>query len=454
MEQFPKIARSRMAGQVTGAHPEAELLNAFTENALAPKERETVLTHLAACANCREMVSLAAEARPDDAPIVKPARSGFRWATFQWAAVAASVAIVTVAVLVVGPKEPRTPQLVTSSPVVHQQPTEAHPAPKVAETANMDLKASRLPRSKADLEAESRKAEKKVVTGGGTGLAPADGVSIIDGGFGGIGVYSRNAGQKTTRTDAVAKLQDKKEAGTTQPTQAAPLRDHTYTAPALGANDSFYSSTPVNRRAQGSVQGGIVQNAPLPTPAVDGERAQAEEQGKASNEISKDKRRVAASQPSTESVEVSSQAAAIAPTPAVPAAIKTKSSDADVDVLSRFNAPTPRMWRLHAGKVESSDDSGQVWQEKSPANSGPLTKVAAAGQEIFAGGKAGAFFISRDNGQTWTRVSLTGDDVIPLSDVTDIRPTSPQMVDVILNTGDDWQSNDGGRSFRLLPRKP
>src|SRR3954471_16093996 len=114
MEQFPKIARARMAQQEAGAHPEAELLNAFAENALASKERESVLTHLAVCANCREIVSLAVGTRPADAALVKPARAGFRWATFQWAAVAASVAIVTVAVLVVGPRQgQREPHLAT-----------------------------------------------------------------------------------------------------------------------------------------------------------------------------------------------------------------------------------------------------------------------------------------------------------------------------------------------------
>ena len=78
----------------------------------------------------------------------------------------------------------------------------------------------------------------------------------------------------------------------------------------------------------------------------------------------------------------------------------------------------------------------------------------AVGRQVWAGGKAGALFLSRDNGQTWTKISLTGDDIIPLGDVTDIRITNPLLVDVILNTGDDWQTNDGGKSFRLLPRKP
>jgi len=38
--------------------------------------------------------------------------------------------------------------------------------------------------------------------------------------------------------------------------------------------------------------------------------------------------------------------------------------------------------------------------------------------------------------------------------VTAIKIASPSLVDVILSTGDDWQTADGGKSFRLLPRKP
>src|SRR5437868_489956 len=121
MEQFPKIARARMSAQPAGTHPEAEQLSAFAENALPESERGSVMAHLAACANCREIVHLAAEAHPQGAPVAKPARAGFRWATFQWAAVAASVAIVTVAVLVVGPKETRAPSHATQSAGSPQQ---------------------------------------------------------------------------------------------------------------------------------------------------------------------------------------------------------------------------------------------------------------------------------------------------------------------------------------------
>src|SRR5882724_900319 len=245
MEQFPKIARARMAAHAPGEHPEAEQLNAFAENALAAQERESVLAHLAACSDCREVVGLAVEARPEGAP-AKPARDGFRWATFQWAAVAASVAIVTVAVLVVGPKEPRTPQLATVSPESRQQPAEAQAAPKVSETANMDLKAGRVAESKPDANAKARGAEKKAATAMGTGSGIGSGAGISGGGFG-AGVYRGGEGQKTTNADAVTKLQEKKEASPAQPAKAASSREFAYGTAAPSANDTFYSSTPVNR---------------------------------------------------------------------------------------------------------------------------------------------------------------------------------------------------------------
>lgn len=123
-------------------------------------------------------------------------------------------------------------------------------------------------------------------------------------------------------------------------------------------------------------------------------------------------------------------------------------------VLTRTYASTPRLWRVRSGKIESSDDSGKVWQSRTLAKEFQPMNVVAAGQQVWVGGKAGALFLSRDNGQTWTKISLTGDDIIPLGDVTEIKIANPLLVDVILSSGDDWQTNDGGKSFRLLPRKP
>jgi photosystem II stability/assembly factor-like uncharacterized protein len=63
-------------------------------------------------------------------------------------------------------------------------------------------------------------------------------------------------------------------------------------------------------------------------------------------------------------------------------------------------------------------------------------------------------WVSRDAGQSWAKVSLTGDDIVSLGDVTSIKIANPLLADVLLGNGDDWQTTDGGKSFRLLPKKP
>lgn len=48
----------------SGMHPDADVLNAFMEGALPEHERSACLAHLAECAHCREVVSLAGQAMP------------------------------------------------------------------------------------------------------------------------------------------------------------------------------------------------------------------------------------------------------------------------------------------------------------------------------------------------------------------------------------------------------
>ena len=92
-------------------------------------------------------------------------------------------------------------------------------------------------------------------------------------------------------------------------------------------------------------------------------------------------------------------------------------------------------------------DAGKTWQNRNPEPNVIWTSVAVLGQQICAGGKAGALFVSRDNGQTWQKIPLTG---IPPVDVLRIE-MHDQTVNVVVSNGDDWYSDDGGKTFRTLP---
>ena len=84
------------------AHPDAEVLNGFAEQALGAAERELVLGHLGLCARCREVVALAREAAAAEMPVaVAPARRQW-WGGWQlaWAPAVALAALAVVAVFV------------------------------------------------------------------------------------------------------------------------------------------------------------------------------------------------------------------------------------------------------------------------------------------------------------------------------------------------------------------
>jgi|GEM_PF-497416 len=99
MNEVPKIAKARLAAQKpVEPHPDADLLTAFAEQGLRGNERESMLTHLAACSVCREVVALAAPEQDIAMPV--PAGGGFRERSFlglsllRWSAVAACVVVI------------------------------------------------------------------------------------------------------------------------------------------------------------------------------------------------------------------------------------------------------------------------------------------------------------------------------------------------------------------------
>src|SRR5215467_7485537 len=98
MEQLPKTVRERLqAATPIGAHPDPNLLSAFVERTLGDRERGAILNHLASCADCRDVVALAAPL-PDAAILSPEPKSVFRWPVLRWASVAAGIVVVAGAV--------------------------------------------------------------------------------------------------------------------------------------------------------------------------------------------------------------------------------------------------------------------------------------------------------------------------------------------------------------------
>lgn len=141
-----------MAG-AAGPHPDADMLTAFAEGALGKRERESVLGHLAACANCRAVLGAAAEAAEAErealrTPVTMPRRP--TWGVL--AGLATAAVLLAVSGIVVRQQlrrvaePPAVAQNTAPAAPPQSSPAEARPAPLAKrETRTMRKQAHAAP---------------------------------------------------------------------------------------------------------------------------------------------------------------------------------------------------------------------------------------------------------------------------------------------------------------------
>ena len=367
MADVSKLARARMAkAPVAGPHPEADLLNAFAERSATPAEREQVLAHLATCAECREVVALAApQAVPLEQPVLVPRRS--RWmpvGLFRWGSMAAAIAVVAIVVIVESPKyqQQATPLSVAKS--APSQPSDAGFAsneqtkPKVGSVTTAEPKATGVPAQIADLKSEAGPTKKDVTPGASM---------------------------------------DKLAAAAPPP---AP--------PTEVARTKQVETKELAKAQAGGSAGGLVRPAPAVAPS--------------DAAVS-----VSGAQPAVESGEVAGNMAA---TRSAPAAQKAAHSGerADYDAYYAGAAPASGAgagsgmaingmpdahvrgvaykWTVTSdGRVQRSSD-GHTWFYVLVDPKARLRALASDGDEVWAGGDRGALYHSTDSGNSWNKVPV------------------------------------------------
>src|SRR5438105_2663152 len=110
MSQAPKMSippavreSLRRARADSVSHPDANLLSAFAENSLKADERESVMQHMAVCAECRQILAFAVPEEEEAATSVRAQARlrgfSFRWAAARWTALAATAGVLIAAVL-------------------------------------------------------------------------------------------------------------------------------------------------------------------------------------------------------------------------------------------------------------------------------------------------------------------------------------------------------------------
>jgi hypothetical protein len=436
MTEVPKIVYDRLRAVLPDqAHPDADLLTAFAEQALSAAEREGVLQHLALCEDCRDVVALALPAADITPPQTAdendvrttvsqagsraPRKLSLAWPTLRWAALAAG-AVVAAAVLLVHPGKLNQ----ATPPSVNQQVATAAPpssGPKIASSSvpSPSVPSSPVATSPTDQSAFLAKADEaqpkselqlsKKLKAGQVVMPSSQAESgrlLVDNK---TRAYDYDARSSQAATGAV------EVSGATAAVSTEPSAENAL----MARNEAPRNYAPAIRKAKPALQ---------------------EMEG---------------------SEEQKAQAAAV-PGPA-------KSLARNVMSTAKLASTSPTQahnvtWAITGGVLQRSVDSGQSWQDALHADH-PLLCYASRDEDVWAGGQAGTLFHSANSGVTWAQVQPSVKARQLSSDIThievrnnevrneelrrDLRYGVRRPGEILLSTSNNeiWSSADGGKTW-------
>ncbi len=475
------VSRLRHGGGGTSAHPEANLLAAFSEQALTAPERDEVLSHLAQCADCREIVALSmppASDIPQTAVTESRGWFGLPPEFMRWGVVGASAAIVVAAVLWVKP-EMQTPELRTAG-------TTAAVA-KPQSSAEKDLAQTQAPGAESNYYSGARPAE--VGRNDSAKQGPAKGDALNDarqssaaarqvvpmapppspprvaGGFAIDGADASNAvggaaagsGARAGIGKSVAGRNRSAEAPTVHKLESQPAvvadsaakRADGESALARSDNQALAKDAGKEKAEAGDARAARSEFAQLQTFSKLG-RAKLEPQ---KNEPAKNEAKATPAKPAESAPAafgavggvVAGQSSADRTSDV--ATSEASASGRGMKPFRRAFNPGPTTWRVIDGQLQSSQDAGENWEVANlPAGVKALAVDAISPLSVWVGGAAGVVLRSLDQGATWTRISggWTGDVVY-------LKFTDVKNGVLRTRTTEEWITADGGITWKKRP---
>lgn len=450
--ELPAIVRERLQAASAGTpqlHPEPDMLAAFSERALPQAEREQVLSHLAACDHCREVLALIApeEGPPRVAAHSVVERAGFSWRTLRWGAMAAVIALVAV-LTIPRLEQVKSPQTAAVHPFSEDVPPQ--PQTKPAQNENRPQAANSADTATRLSGAESAPAKEPAASASRLDHFKAEAKSATS--ANGPALFDRDLGKSKVLTNGAT---------------AAENANLAQTETGAGAY-----------RAGGGVAGGVTggmyraKEAGAPIPSAPASEPSAAESYAASNDF-----RVNGASPSSNAETANAPSAANEATakkdettiaaaqkqapPPPPAKAATSPSagtfaslaapERNVDQLALVAAP---LWRVRSGRLQHS--TGSAWQALDVESGARFTAVFALGQDVWAGAQNLIVYHSNDDGQHWSKSQLQP----ALNNVKNGRITKIEFSDaqhgqlfVRGEAPDDsraedlWTSNDGGKTW-------
>ncbi|MFZ0731804.1 MAG: hypothetical protein WAM79_05735 [Candidatus Sulfotelmatobacter sp.] len=455
MTDVPKIVRERLKTALPrGAHPDADLLTAFSERSLPESERRLVLEHLACCVDCREIVSLAL---PEEASVPTPAQAPsatwLAWPTLRWAFVAAGILVIA-SLGTVQYRHIHRPAVAERGPV---------PGPAVKEAENKGVAAPAPP--PAQSQEESNKTEPPSISKQRKG-------EPINGRADSLQTSARLApGAPLSQRAAGAVIGGPLPHGPRMPNQ-------------------FQQQNANNSLPQTSA-------APAPVPFARPTATQQAQAAASSQSFHGNAAKTAPSGEDATSMTVQSQSVTQQPStyefaqnnverakPAdelhLSASRKVPAgSPAQLDRLSTKAVGAARWTINSSGALERSYDQGNTWLEVNVAAAAPAAEsldlpveksspeaknenvalakksgtpvfraLAANGSDVWAGGSSAMLYHSVDSGIHWTRIVPAFSGVTLTGDVIALDFPDLQHGKVTTSTSEVWTTSDAGQTWQ------
>lgn len=444
------------------AHPDADLLTAFAEQALPVRERDQVLAHLARCTDCREIAALAGAAVPEQELVAaassphidrRPSRSFWSLRPLRWTAAAATAAVVLSAVWLNHKEVTRQelPAGTETNPAIMQTQTEQTPMPS--------------------LQAQNERAAVSSAPASAKESAPEASALRAD---------------NASKPEALAKTKPRAELAGSSVSEVAADKFAAEKKQSLTGNVTDQKDTPMLRaRETGQLQAAKVpSNQAVGGPllaasagaAAKAERALPSAQPVSSNDVALAPAKSAPQAPPPITMTYSRQTAAeLAPADQVaesqtngnasgtprnsasqvrvgPMATPLPNDQASLDSLQKSldlkSAGT--LWRVSSsGELQQSTDSGQNWRTALGEHPSKFKAVASTGATVWAGGDDGALWSSLNNGLTWRKLAPSVDGHSPRGTVENIRLAAPKNVTFRTSAGETWSSPDGGINWTV-----
>jgi hypothetical protein len=429
MSQVPKIVWARLQAGAVEAHPDADVLTAFYEQALPENERGAVLAHLAQCSDCRDVVALA---MPDVAvershqPVERAA--GWGWPLFvRWGSVVACMVVVGAAVMIYRPA-PVAVRPTSEAEVVI--PEESH---ATAASADQNL-------------TDDKTASGKVAGSELTDKVAAQPTQPV--------ALAKEARAASTRPVESGKKFERVPA----PAPQVEARSVAQSSAAIGVIQKKQAAAFEAPRPGGAV-GGMIGNVVPSAPAPAADSGQPEKEATVAEvqapEVPAEMK--AADTPGRAKVGTANAVSASEQDQkrekqAILADSYSKTAQAGPAGVPAMLATTPAMWTLSPdGQLQRSVDRGQSWHPAPLLEQAKFTAVSAIGLDIWVGGAAGLLYHSTNSGVQWTLMKPTASGVALTGDISDVRFTNPQHGTVTTTNKEEWTTSDSGATWQKKP---